>query len=401
VTARLERLPELCFELMAFGWSAGALFVLAGVARVPIAPWLLLLGYAVPALLKRFGAVWPVLGVLAVVVLAAVLVPAGDIAPAALIVLLQGARPILLRRGAPLSAMRLERSRGMTVLLLAALVQAILGRPDVWGLALFGAVFLAGALVGLPLAQGRAAGDPDYRRQLVHGLRLSGLVALLAAVLAVLIGVGRLLVHSGALDGLGAAVVWVLTPVSYVVGYIVGLLQRLLLRHHPKPNVLSPTKPAVKRGIKAHAASAVLLQHELWILIGIGLALVLVVLYLLYRRRRQEELLESPDANAPGGQDELRRASTAPRRGDGDYGAGARRIVRQAAGRHVHGRALPPATTARALAQAEGWPEDLLATYEHARYAFERPLPVSRARAFVAGLARFMGRRRRRTPPAP
>ena len=254
-------------------------------------------------------------------------------------------------------------------------------------------------LAGLPLAHSREAGDtrPQTARP---GLQLSLVITGVAAVIAAIIGTVRLAIEHHVFAFLGPILTAVFKPIAYVLGYVVQFFVGLLLRHRPilpkqNKNQQKSQAPHFRHPVR----SAAFMHHLEIALIVLAAAVLVLALYLLYRRVQVQEAEQAPDPNAPAPGEELTRDRALRRRRSTDYGEGARRMVRHTVGLHVRGQPLPPGTTARSWAKRQGWDDDLLASYEHARYGFVEPFPESKARAFVEAFVRRFGRRRRRTKP--
>lgn len=396
MTPYLRRLPQATLHLMAFGWSGAVLMTLAAWMTLPLPFWLLALAYLLPALLRPRGAGLSIVAALLVAAATSLLMPLGYVFFAILILLAESARALTLSRHPSLTFLRIEQKRGLALLLLVALLRAIVGRPDVWLILLLAVLYLIGAFVGLPMVQLQASGETNVGSAR-PGLRLALLIGLVSAVLAGLIGVLRFAVEQGVFAFLQPLFGWIFTPIAYVLGYVVQFFLGLLPRRPPP--VLKELKHPVKATaphFKQHAYSAAYLHHlDIFVIIASVLVLALIV-YLLYRRQQLREMAESPDVNAPRSEADLSREAVTRRRRAADYGEGARRLVRRTVGVHVHGKKLPPGTTVRSYARSQGWEEEWLATYEHARYGFLEPFPESKARAFIASFVRRFGGRGRR-----
>jgi len=398
----LAWIESVCLHLMGFGWAAAVLLACAGYEFYGLPLWLLVLAYVPPALSRRRLPVLAVLLVLPGMCLAPLAVPSSagaNVVPFTLLAiaasLLTSTRALTLSRGAGVYALRRERAVGLPLVALAALAQGIIGRPALGPMALCAALYVVGALLGLPLAQARASGDSASGRRLLRSFALSGLIALLSGAIAGLIEVVHLLVRSGTLRPFGAAWQALLAPLGWVVGGLAAGLGRL--RPSRAPRV--PSHTPLRAGSVPRAPAVLVDAVELAILAG-ALLSVLLLIYFLYRRQREREPEELPDANASDTSAHVLRGRIPTQRPAADYGLGARRLVRRAVGRHVERRNLPPATTARALAREEGWTGDLLATYEHARYAFAQPLTMTAAQHFLRSFGRLFARRAGRRPPA-
>jgi len=396
MSRHLNWAPRLSQHLMAFGWSAALLTTLASWIVLPVPFWLLALAYLLPALLR--GRL-PRLSILAAALIAAssaLLMPATDIFFAALLLLMQSARPLTLSRQPSVTFLRIEQKRGMALLLLVVLGRAVVGRPSAWLIALCAVLYLIGALGGLPLAHSRESGDAQPSTA-SHGLRMSLVIGGGAAVVAAVIGAVRLAAAHHAFDFLEPLFAAVFRPIAYVLGIVVQFLIGLFLgrRPHIPPQQQRRTKPQPPH-FAQHPYTASFLHHLEFVLVIAAVLVLAGIVYLLYRRLEVEEAEEAQDPNAPGAGDDVTRAAVRARRGGVDYGEGARRVVRRTVGLHLRGKPLPPGTTARGWARSQGWEDELLATYEHARYGFVEPFPESKARAFVTAFIRRFGRRGRR-----
>ncbi len=400
MSAYLHRVPRLSLHLMAFGWSAAILVTAASLLRLPVPFWLFVLAYVLPALTRQRSERLSILAAVVTAALSALVVPAAILFFAILVLLLQSVRPLTLSRQATVSVLRIEQQRGMTLLLLVVLTRAIVGRPSAWLIALCALLYLVGALAGLPLAHSREAGDP-HPQTAKPGLQLSLVITGVAAVIAAIIDALRVAIEHHVFDFLGPILTVVLKPIAFVLGYVVQFFAGLLLRHRPKlpkqgKNQLKPPSPHLLQ----HAHSVAFMHHVEIVLIVLAAAVLLLLLYLLYRRVQVHEPEETPDPNAPAPGEELARDTALRRRRSADYGEGARRMVRRTVGLHVRGKSLPPGMTARNWAKRQGWDDEILATYEHARYGFVEPFPESKARAFVASFQqRFRRRNSRRKDP--
>ncbi len=395
----LQRLPRLSLHLMAFGWSSAILITLATWPGIPVPYWLFPLAYLLPALVRPRGNGLSIVAALLAAAVSALVVPVQDLFFAVILLLLQSTRALTLPRQATVSFLRVEQKRGMALLLLVVLARALVGRPSAWLIALCALLYLVGALVGLPLAHSREAGDARPASA-QPGLRLSLAITGVAAVIAAIIGAVRIAAQHHLFDFLQPALAAVFQPIAYVLGYVVQFFIGLLLQR--KPKLPSQGKSNLK-GNQPHfphrAHSAAFMHHLEIALIVLAVLVVLLVVYLLYRRGQVEEPEQQPDTNLPGQDEDLGRSAVPRRRRAGDYGEGARRLVRRTVGLHVRTQPLPPGTTARRFARSQGWEDAWLATYEHARYGFTEPFPETKARAFVAAFVRRFGRRGRRTPP--
>ena len=390
----VRRLPAASLHLMAFGWSAAVIVTLTALIRQPLPPVLLVLAYLLPALLRPRS---PGLGVAAAVVVAAasaLFVPLADVFFTVLFLLAQSARPLTLSRHPTVTFLRQEQRRGLALILLTVLVRAVAGRPDIWLLALLVLVYLAGALVGLPLAHSQEASAGSLT-EAKPGLQTGLVIGGAAAVLAAIIGAVHLAVQAHAFDFLGPVFAWLFQPIAYVVGYIVQFFVGALLGHraHLPPQQKQSARPGPLH-IPHHHYSHAFMQHLEIAVIAIAVILVATIIYWLYRRQQVREAADLQDPNAPAGGTLERGAAPRPRRGE-DYGEGARRIVRRTVGLHLRGQAIPPGMTVRGYGRDRGWDEDLIQAYEHARYGFVDPFPESKAHAFVAGFVRRFGRRGR------
>ena len=396
----LHRVPRLSLHLMAFGWSAAILVTVASLIRLPVPIWLFALAYLLPALARQRSDRLSILAAVIVAALAALVVPPESLFFAILLLLLQSARPLTLSHQATVSFLRIEQRRGISLLLLVVLARAIAGRPSAWLIALCALLYLVGALAGLPVAHSREAGDTRPQTAKL-GLQLSLVITAVAAVISAIIGVVRLAAEHHVFDFLGPILAAVFKPIAYVLGYVVQFFVGLLLRRRPKlpkqgKNQLKPQSPHFPQ----HAHSAAVMQHLEIVLIVVAAAVLVLLVYLLYRRVQAQEPDQAPDPNAPAPGEELARNRALRRRRNADYGEGARRMVRRTVGLHVRGQPLPPGTTARNWAKSQAWDDELLATYEHARYGFVEPFPESKARAFVVSFQqRFRSRNPRRKDP--
>ena len=294
--------------------------------------------------------------------------------------------------------LRAEQKRGMPILLLVVLARALVGQPSPWLIGLSVVLYLVGALAGLPLAHSREAGDarPGSAQP---GLRISGVIAAVAAVIAAIIGAVRFAAQHHVFDFLQPLLVAIFKPIAYVIGYIVQFFVGLFLGHHPRLANQNKSKIHSVQPRFPHRTYSTVFMHRFDIaLIVLGVLLLVALVYLLYRRLQVREIAESPDANLPGQEEDVVRSGVQRRRHAPDYGEGARRMVRQAVGLHVRRHDLPPCTTARSYARSQGWDEEWVATYEHARYGFVEPFPEQKAREFVAAFIRRFGRRGHRGP---
>ncbi len=393
MSRHLHWAPRLSQHLMAFGWSAALLATLASLIVLPVPFWLLALAYLLPALLRQAAPRLSILAAALVAASSALLVPPTDIFFAALLLLAQSARPLTLSRQPSVTFLRIEQKRGMALLLLVVLMRAAAGRPSAWLIALCAVLYLVGALGGLPLAHSRESGDAQPSSA-SHGLRISLVIGAGAAVIAAVIGAIRLAAAHHLFDFLQPLFAAIFRPIAYVLGLVVQFFIGLLLRRKPHipPQKEKHTKPQAPH-FAQHTYSAGFLHHLEFVLAIAAVLVLALVVYMLYRRLEMQEAEETGDPNAPGPGDDLAREAVRRRRGAADYGEGARRMVRRTVGIHLHGRPLPPGTTARGWAKSQGWEDELLAAYEHARYGFVEPFPESKARAFVSSFVRRFGRR--------
>ncbi len=390
--AWINRPAQLSLHLMAFGWSAAMLATFSAVIRLPLPFWLLLPAYLLPGLLRRRSAALAVAAALLVAAAAALYVPLNDLFFAALVLLAESARALTLTPHPGVTFLRVEQRRGLALLLLAVLVRAMLGRPDIMVLALFALIYLLGAL-GIPVALSREAGDRAAERAR-PGLRVALLVSGVSAAIALVIGALHYAAMHRAFAFLEPLFTQIFKLVAYVIGYVLAFLlglvagqghyRRIQPFKRPKSGGRHPVQPLF------HGAH----HPSLWLAAIILGAVVLLLAYLLYRHQAAREVPEGPDPNALKAGEDLAYQRLRPGRGTPDFGTGARRLVRRAVGLHVRGEDLPPNTTARAYARQEGWEAEWLQTYEHARYGFVEPFPEDKARAFVAA---FLRRFRRRT----
>jgi hypothetical protein len=397
VNTYLSRVPRLSLHLMAFGWSSAVLYTLAAWPAVNVPFWLFALAYLLPALLRPRGNRLSIVAAVVVAAASALVVQSGNLFFAIIFLLLQSTRALTLPQQATVAFLRVEQRRGMIILLLVVLARALVGRPSPWLIGLSVALYLVGALAGLPLAHSREAGDtrPGSARP---GLRISVAIAAVAAVIAAIIGAVRFAAQHHVFDFLQPVLAAIFKPIAYVIGYVVQFFVGLILGHHPKLPKQQKSKihtPQPRLPQRTH--SAVFMHRLDIILIVLAVLVIAAIVYLLYRRLQVREIAESPDANLPGKEEDIVR-SAVQRRHAPDYGEGARRMVRRTVGLHVRRHDLPPGTTARSYARSQGWDDEWVATYEHARYGFVEPFPEQKAREFVAAFIRRFGRRRRRGP---
>ncbi len=394
----LSRVPRLSLHLMAFGWTSAVLYTLAAWPGVNVPFWLFALAYLLPALARPRGSGLSIAAAVVVAASSALLVSTGNLFFAVVFLLLQSARALTLSQHATVTFLRAEQKRGMPILLLVVLARALVGQPSPWLIGLSVVLYLVGALAGLPLAHSREAGDarPGSAQP---GLRISGVIAAVAAVIAAIIGAVRFAAQHHVFDFLQPLLVAIFKPIAYVIGYIVQFFVGLFLGHHPRLANQNKSKIHSVQPRFPHRTYSTVFMHRFDIaLIVLGVLLLVALVYLLYRRLQVREIAESPDANLPGQEEDVVRSGVQRRRHAPDYGEGARRMVRQAVGLHVRRHDLPPCTTARSYARSQGWDEEWVATYEHARYGFVEPFPEQKAREFVAAFIRRFGRRGHRGP---
>ncbi len=380
----LSRVPRLSLHLMAFGWSSAAILTLAAWMTVPLPFWILVLAYLLPAIVRPRGAGLGVAAALVVAAASAFLVPLGDLIFAALLLLAESARALTLSRLASVNFLRIEQRRGMALVLLTVLLRAIVGSPNIWLIALCAAVYLVGALVGLPLAQSaeNAGHSADHLATALPGLQLLGPLVVLGGLMGGVVALGHMLAAAGWFDWLWSFL-WILLPLGYVAAWLIRTLPHIL-----RPPRQRPIK--VHHLLHLHARVA----HGTTAQVALAIAAMLLLVgtfYLAYGRyRRGESTTAAPlgSAQNPGASRSRLATHGAP-----DYGRGARRRVRLAMRRHVVRKRLPPGITVRQYAEREGLPEEILRDYEHARYAFTRSFAMNEARAFVAALARHVRRR--------
>ncbi len=387
MTSYMRRVPQASLHLMAFGWSAAVLATLTAWMTLPMPLWLLPLAYLLPALARpRNGALSIAVTVL-VAAASALFVPFGELFFTVLVLLAQSTRALTLSRYASVTFLRSEQKRGMALLLLVVLARAIVGRPSAWLIGLFAVLYLLGALAGLPLAQSREAGGNQIEGAQT-GLRLSLALTLVATVIASIIGLLRLAVEHRAFAFLQPILVWLFKPIAYVLGYVVQFFVGFLLGHRSLPRNTNTRLRNPTLHFPQHAQSTAFRADIEIALIIVAALVVARVIFWLYRRQKAKEVKELPDVNAPHPGENVPSWPVRQRSRAVDYGEGARRLVRRTVGMHVRDKHLPPGTTARSYARDQGWEEEWLYTYEHARYGFAQPLPESKARAFVASFQR-------------
>lgn len=344
--------------------------------------FVLFLGFAIPALLRRRSLLLAVIGGVAAVIIASFSIPADVNASAAGLTLLPTAFIIAMPREITHWSMRVEFRRGMVAWLIIAVVRSILGRPPDGPLALMALAFVSLGLIGLPLLHSRGAlGAGRHSLERARpGLNLSLLVLASGAGIAlVVLGISTL-VGGSVPNAIVQAIITILAPLAYLIVLpVVKLVQRQYLKAHAPPNLPPPTKFTVTNSLKSlHNTETIALVLGIVALLAIATAAVVVA-----RLRREVQPLGN---QAQSARDVVYEALTGSGRRRLDLGAGARRIVRAAVWRHLRQSQKgqpPPTLTARQLAEREGWEPEALERYEHARYHLSRHFDESMAQRFL------------------
>lgn len=386
MNAYLHRLPRLSLHLMAFSWSGAVAVAVLSLRHFPLSFWLLAFAYVLPALGRTRSTAFGMLGFLLSIVAAALGTQAWLQPLPTVLMVGVSLRAVTVPTHASLSAMRREYVMGLAALILAAMLRALTS-GGICPIALLAVAFLLGAFTGLPLALSQAVTvSEDTLAEALPGLRFSGAILLFAGILSGLVGLGHFLVQRHALGWIGN-LIWILWPLAYVASLFTSVLRNLIPSHlRPPPPILKmPSGPA-----RHYLAEGVLQQLVLPGIAFVILAGLLILLYVVWRRMETCEDQAVPQKNAA----RLATDTLVTPRQSRDYGEGPRRMVRRAVARHIQPKKVRSSTTARQIAKREGWPEEMLLSYEHARYAFNRSFDKTEARAFLDTLASHLGLRR-------
>lgn len=381
-TLRLDWTQVLVDATAAF-WVVPAAWAISTWLGAAIPLLALFVGFAIPALLRRRSLTAAAIGGVAAIVIAAMGLPPNVNVSAAALTLLPTAYIIALPREVMHWSLRAEFRRGMIIWLLIGIVRSILGSPADAPLAVMAFIFVSLGLVGLPLLHSRSAlgAGPHAFHRARPGLNLSLLVLAASAGIALLIVGLRVLLSGPRLASLVQLLFTLLTPLAYlIVVPVANFVSHVYLHARKPPNLPPPTKVLITGNNQSLGHNTEILA----VVFGIITLLAIATAAVLVARLRREAL---PLGNRPTSADDvIYEALTGSARRRLDLGAGARRIVRAAVWRHLRHtqRGQPPPTlTARQLAKQEGWDQEALERYEHARYQMNRHFDESMAQRFL------------------
>lgn len=391
--------PAISLETTAAFWVIPAVWALGSWLGVQVPLFALLLGTALTAVLRRRSAALSALGIGVGILLCGSFAPGAFNLAAAAFSILPSARILVLPLRVQPWALRAEFRRGLILWLIVGILRSILGHPALGPLVVMALLFLAAALIGLPVLHSAEALGQDQGafQRAMPGLRVSLLVGLVGLGLAVLIAAVGALLTPSRLSALGQIVAEALYAVVYLplrlLGPIVDAVRRRLRPFKPRLNKTPQVGPhPLQQNLQELARNT----HILFIAGGIVLLLaILLAAFFVARLRRESEDMKNRPLS-PG--DALYESLTGQRRGRPDFGLGARRVVRTAVWRHLRrqfGRDIPASTTARRLAAEESWPDDVLRGYEEARYRLREDLDRTLLQRFLEAFRAIRDRRRR------
>lgn len=279
---------------------------------------------------------------------------------------------------------------GLGIWAVVGIARAISGTPPLWGVAPFALLFVPLAILGLASAAETASAQ-------MSKVGTAAAVTLAAATAALgLAGVGPALraVRLPALPPwFGRALGGLIGPLVNFAAKALGIPSRTVppRRVNPPPSSTQPTTPHThSQRLPAHRIAPA--HMPLLLIVAVCSVLIAAGVWLVIRRLRKSRAKRTSVVAAVDFEAFTREATFLTRyRARFDEGSGARASVRRTVRRYLlRHPELRTSMTARRLAREHGWPLELLAAYEWARYEFRQEISPEGAKEFVRRFREFV-----------